>query len=487
MNSAGRDRAPAVVAPAAAITVPPAPWAGVLTIAAAGALLGAPGGLLVWGVACTLIAVTHWRAGVLLWVATMATVATPIYRYRNAVILLGTALLALLVVVRLARAAMGGRLVLPRSTLTVPLLGVAATAILAGLQGALLIDPNVGSAHRFVLVQIYAVGLVLLSVAAAFVVAETISSATDVATVVRIIIGIGLVFGIALEAHRAYDVFGPWSLVHLPRWYPLVLAHAIALVYARLLFGPPLGWAARVVGAALVGWVLWDTMLRPFLRGGHGQWISGWLMIAPPIAVLTLLRAPRLVLGLGLTAGAALVYAVLPNILHAFTVAQREGDFGRFYIWSDALSFASMRPLLGIGPGNYLDYAKRYARVDMIYGSAHGDYQQIAAEMGLLGLLFVVWVFVRALALAWRTFRAAPEPWHRTVAVAALAVLVGQLSAAVIGDYLLPAYHNGGHFNIAVTIYNWVLLGILMGIETSDAGPGGRRTVHGGANARARA
>ena len=36
-------------------------------------------------------------------------------------------------------------------------------------------------------------------------------------------------------------------------------------------------------------------------------------------------------------------------------------------------------PLLGVGPGNYSDYIERYA-LGHPYGSAHGNYQQIAAE-----------------------------------------------------------------------------------------------------------
>jgi O-antigen ligase len=197
----------------------------------------------------------------------------------------------------------------------------------------------------------------------------------------------------------------------------------------------------------------------------QSQWVSGWLMLGIPLFLLPVLCFPRIALAAIVVGGAASAYWVWPLVENAFELARREGDFGRLRIWQDALLMGGLRPFLGVGLGNYIDYAERYAQIDMALASAHGNYQQIVAEMGVTGLGFVVWVLVRAFGIAWRLFRTAADRLYRMVGLAALGGLAGQAAAAVMGDYLLPAYHNGGHSNISATIYTWMLIGVLMATE----------------------
>src|SRR6185295_2359344 len=103
-----------------------------------------------------------------------------------------------------------------------------------------------------------------------------------------------------------------------------------------------------------------------------------------------------------------------------------------------------------------------YAQIDIALSSAHGNYQQIVAEMGLIGIGFVLWLLIRAFGVAWRLYRSASDRLYRAIGLAVLGGLAGQMTAAVIGDYLLPSYHNGGHSNVNTTIYTWMWLGVLM-------------------------
>jgi hypothetical protein len=89
--------------------------------------------------------------------------------------------------------------------------------------------------------------------------------------------------------------------------------------------------------------------------------------------------------------------------------------------------------------------------------------------MGVLGLAFLLWVLARAFGVARRLWQTADDPFVRALALAVAAGLAGQVAAALVGDYLLPAYHNGGHTNLSATIYTWMLLGMLMAAERLTA------------------
>jgi O-antigen ligase len=155
----------------------------------------------------------------------------------------------------------------------------------------------------------------------------------------------------------------------------------------------------------------------------------------------------------------------LPLVRRVYELSYHEGDFQRLILWRDALELAAQRPFLGIGPGNYLDYTMRYGNLNVWLSSPHGNYQQITAEMGLVGLGFTLWIAVRGLTLGWRLFRRATDPFRRSLAIAATCSLAGPVAAGVLGDFLIPNYHNGGSTNFTATVYSWIILGLLMSLE----------------------
>jgi hypothetical protein len=376
-------------------------------------------------------------------------------KVRNANICLSTAVLSVLVVwwavIRLR-----DRHWVPRSRLTVPLLAVAVTAVASGLQGALFYDSTVAGVHRYVLVQLYATALVVLSVAAAFLVAGQITQRDDLTAAIRVMIFVGVVILVA--------AFRPSYALRPPPWYPIPLTHVVTLVFAALLCGLPSRPWQWIAGVLFTACVLYGPA-QSFLLAMHTQWISGWLMLGVPFVVMSVLRFPRAASVALVVTAAAAAYWVWPMVEHTFDVARREGDFIRVRIWQDALLMGMLRPFLGVGLGNYMDYAERYAQIDIALGSAHGNYQQIAAEMGMTGLGFVLWCLSRALGVAWRLFRTAADPLYRTLGLALCGGLAGQMAASVLGDYLLPAYHNAGHTTISSTLYTWMMVGVLMGVE----------------------
>jgi O-antigen ligase len=368
-------------------------------------------------------------------------------------------LLLLLVGVQLLRAP---GLVPWRSRVSVPLIALAATAVLSGLQGAFFYDRSVLGQHRYVLVQIYAVALVCLSVGAAFATAALLRSTGDVRWVRRIFIALAAVLLVNGRLDSPLPTAG---------WWPMLGGHALAMALASLLFEAQQRWWLYALGAVFAAAVVLDVSLIPFVSDVPAQWISGWLVVGVPAAMLLLCRFPRAI-ALGVVpASAVLLYWQLPLVERVFVLAQAEGDFLRLRMWHDSLRITLLRPILGVGPGNYLDYAIRYAQIGLTFSSPHGNYQQIAAEMGLVGLGFALWLFYRALALGVTLFRNAADPLVRSMSIAAVCSLAGQLGAASLGDFVLPSYHNGGVRTIGVTVYAFVVMGVLMSLERLRQSP----------------
>jgi len=248
-------------------------------------------------------------------------------------------------------------------------------------------------------------------------------------------------------------------------WWPMAAAHAVALVTAWMLFeGPRRAWQYIPAGA-FVGITIAVVVLVPFLADVRNQWLSGWIVVSAPVGLLVLARFPRATCAAVLPVLALFVYWKLDQVERVYWLSYQEGDFVRFRLWEDAVKLTFERPLLGVGPGNYLDYNMRYGQLGVMFSSPHGNYQQIAAEMGFVGLGFLLWLAVRVVALGLRLYRDASDALVRSVAIAATCSLAAQLSAAVLGDFLIPSYHNGGYSSIGATVYAWVMIGVLLVLE----------------------
>ena len=401
-----------------------------------------------------------------LWLILSPLVQVNLLPVRNSGIYLGVALLLVVLLVALARVVRRPDLVPARSKLTVPLVALALTAVVAGLQGALFYDRTVAGQHRYLEVQIYAVALVGLPVGAAFAIPILMRSLPDLRLLRRMIIASSSL----LVLRGALDYFLPQVLWSAAAWWPMAAAHGSALVAAWILFEAHRRRWEIPIAVASVAALLTVVVFLPFYADVPNQWLSGWITASVPIGLLVLARFPRATLRLSLPLLAFFIYWEYPQIERVFVLSKREGDFQRLLLWEDALKLTYQRPLFGIGPGNYLDYIMRYGQLGVMLSSPHGNYEQIAAEMGFVGLGFAVWLFARALALGLRLYRAAGDAFVRSVAIAATCSLAGQFTAAFLGDFVVPNYHNGGYTSISATMYAWVMMGVLMTLERIEGG-----------------
>lgn len=415
------------------------------------------------------------RGMFLVWLLLAAAVEINLYPVRNSGIFTGTAGLTVIYVLTALVVAVRPSLVYWRSRLTVPLLALATTAVIAGVQGALLYDPSVAGEHRYVLVQIYAVGLTLLSLGMPVLVSILLPQRRHLQWLLWILVAASL----ALLANSVFRLRLP-----APYWWPMMSAQAISLIAAWLLFEKHERWTDYLAGGLFVAVMLFDVLIFPLVGDVPVQWLSGWIAISTPIALLIVIRFPRQSLRLGIPLAIVAAILLSGKIERAYEMAYREGDFGRLRLWEDALKMVALRPLFGVGPGNYLDYVMRYGDFAWSLSSPHGNYQQIAAEMGVVGLGFTAWLLYRMLALGAQVFRSSRERLVRALAIGAACGIAGQAAAGFVGDFVLPSYHNGGAALIGATIYIWVSAGILICLERIEAEKAATGTGAAGAESR---
>jgi hypothetical protein len=432
--------------------------------------------------ASTVLAAIRPASGVLWWIAAAGAAVPPLVSVRQASVRLSAASIPVLVLAWAFRGGAGrGR---PRrvSSIEEPLWWMTAIAVASAARGSLRPDRGVIPLHRSVLVQTYAASLVVSSSAAALLVARSLRSRNDFRWVWWVVVVLGLMQPMLGRLGREASL--------QPKWGPLLASHAASLVFADMLFSPPArGWV-RWLEAACVAAVAAEVVGAQMIGRRDGQWVSGWVALGASLGTILGLRSSgAFIVGLGATIVA--MGALRHHLRQRVDDARGKGDFERPAMWRDALGLAARRPLLGVGPGNYMDYMIRYTRAPFTagpvsrgvhpgIGSAHGNYPQVAAEMGFAGLFTLGWVIARTAGSARALVRRAEDREVAAVAAGALGAIAGQVAASLLGDYVLPSYYNGGHASFSTTVYTWILVGTIMALETcapADTGPRGLLTA----------
>jgi O-antigen ligase len=201
----------------------------------------------------------------------------------------------------------------------------------------------------------------------------------------------------------------------------VLLAAAVALARHRALRSAE--EALPLVAAPLAAWALLATQTR-----------NAWLGALVGLAVVALLRAPRLLWLLG-GAVAALLLLRPADLKGRLTLADAS-SIDRYYMWQAGIDMVLDRPVFGQGPGMILEAYPRYRwpqAPNPEQPHLHNNLLEVAAERGLPGLAFFLWwaalVGVAALREA-RRARGGP-PGRAQPAVGALALLAAVLVAGL--------------------------------------------------------
>jgi O-antigen ligase len=197
------------------------------------------------------------------------------------------------------------------------------------------------------------------------------------------------------------------------------------------------GWAStRVrVGAGAGAAIGVAALALTQSRGGFLGAAAG----AGLIGLVALLRArPRVRLG-GLVAGSAVIAVVALFVVHlapwseigAVTTPVNWADQERTAHWAAAVAMVEGNPVLGVGAGQFSEHyrdATRFWRFRISRGHAHNAYLQVAAEVGLAGLLAYASLLCAVLGSLIGRLKASRTDWLAVgVAAMTVALLVHQL------------------------------------------------------------
>ena len=318
-----------------------------------------------------------------------------------------------LLVLFLARAALGGRVTIKRTPLDLPLLALLASAAISTVLAE---NQNVaifGTYSRYdgLLTLITYAGLFWLSV-------QTLSGADEARTLLRVLLASGyLVAAIAILQSVGDSLrMGYFEYAFGTMGNSNVLGAFLAMVLALGL--GELVAAESASARVLIVNVLIVAGLALVLSGSRSAWLGTALGAAIVVAGARRAGARlRVAFALAGIVGAMLVVALGAGlILHGGFEFERQlvaraltvfnpSQWGasRLHIWQDSLHLIASRPLAGYGPDNFGLVYPRFETGDwgltnvgfhQQIDKAHAETLQVAATQGLLGLAAYLWMLV---------------------------------------------------------------------------------------------
>jgi tetratricopeptide (TPR) repeat protein/O-antigen ligase len=192
---------------------------------------------------------------------------------------------------------------------------------------------------------------------------------------------------------------------------------------------PSVGRAARILCLLAVITGAAVALVLTFSRGGFGGLAAGLVVL-----LVTILRGRSLATA-AVAGGAALVaLAVVVQFAGATWLVERFSTLGRepfadyrFAVWERTIQMVGDAPALGVGLGAYQDAFPRYRPPgivpDKVIDYAHNDYVQLAAEVGIPGLLVLGWAMAALASLVVRRLGTRHDPFVRGLAAGGLAAL----------------------------------------------------------------
>jgi O-antigen ligase len=215
----------------------------------------------------------------------------------------------------------------------------------------------------------------------------------------------------ALAALQAADVLA----VEAQRVFVAALAGAAFVIGTRS--GADFSTGARSLLASLAftasAWALLVSRTR-----------NAWIGALLGLAAVAVLRTPKLLLVLAAAIAAVIITRPAP-VVDRLTLDASSVD--RYYMWQAGFDMIRDRPVFGQGPGRILEAYPAYRwpeAPNALTPHMHNNVVQIAAERGVFGLAWWIWLVAVLLADAWREHRRTRE-WGAAAALALLCAVLG--------------------------------------------------------------
>jgi hypothetical protein len=207
--------------------------------------------------------------------------------------------------------------------------------------------------------------------------------------------------------------------------------------------------------------VYWLALVVLFSMGvilafGREAWIELYLTILLMLAIRTKNWSVLLFLLV------PLLLLLIPGVSDFFDPSKVYGS-DRTKIWQDAITIWQKSPYFGIGGGNFQFFDRIYG-VDKA-GLAHNQYLETLAEMGVQGLLCIIWILGVFGVIAVKSYRAAKTTLSKSISLSFLGFYICFIFGGFFTGILLPSAAAGGGTSALIEAsYRWILFGLVLTI-----------------------
>lgn len=198
-----------------------------------------------------------------------------------------------------------------------------------------------------------------------------------------------------------------------------------------LFLNDPKKWMRGVYALAMV-----LSLLAVVQTGSRGGFLGLVFLL-----FLLWLRSQRKILGLVIALAVfGLLWTTAPEgyreRIHSITRYQEdESAMARVYLRKAAIAMFMHNPLVGIGVGNFSDFARNYGAIT--YHTAHNMYLLVLGELGALGILVFMYIWLRSLKEAKSLGK--EDDWLRRAL--GWGAFVGLIDMMVTGYFLSISYY----------------------------------------------
>ena len=261
--------------------------------------------------------------------------------------------------------------------------------------------------------------------------------------------------------------FATFAVDRSPFWTLLAAVAGGQLLFDRHL---SLGWRVLLV-AGLVSTLIYVFVLERATA-------SNWVGVAAALGVLAWLRWPRLRWLAILVLAVLAIGGTLSSAVYDFAGGDDEwveSGGSRLALIGRVVEVTMRNPVTGLGPAAYRPYARmkplpyRGAFWTDPLISAHNNYVDLFAHIGVLGLALFLWFAVEVVLLGLRLRRRYTGGFEAGYVNGMVAAWAGALVLMLFADWMLPFVYNIGFPGFQASVLVWLLLGGLVALEHMDA------------------